>query len=80
VETGRTPLLTPGELLELGFALVVSPLTVLFSVVRAARDTLELLRAEGTARDHLDRLVAFDEFTDLVGLPAVLDVERRYGV
>ena len=35
VEHGRTPLLTPAELHDLGFALVVSPLSGLFAAVRA---------------------------------------------
>jgi hypothetical protein len=37
------------------------------------------LRDEGSLRDHLDRLVKFDDFTALVGLPELLDVEARYG-
>ncbi len=68
VETGRTPLLTPTELAELGFTLIVSPLTGLFTVVKAVRDTLAILRDEGSLRDHLDRLVDFDGFGRLVDL------------
>lgn len=68
VETGRTPLLTPGELAELGFTLIVSPLTNLFTVVKAVRDTLAILRDEGSLRGHLDRLVDFNGFGRLVGL------------
>ncbi|MFM7684430.1 MAG: oxaloacetate decarboxylase, partial [Actinomycetota bacterium] len=72
VETGRTPLLTPDELAEIGFTLVVSPLSALFSMVHAMRESLRLLREEGSLRSHLDRLVAFDDFTSVVGLPAHL--------
>jgi 2-methylisocitrate lyase-like PEP mutase family enzyme len=79
VETGRTPLLTPAELDDLGFRLVVSPLSALLTAAAAIRSSLELLRAEGSLRDHLDRLVKFDDFTALVGLPELLDVEARYG-
>ncbi|MEZ5141190.1 MAG: isocitrate lyase/phosphoenolpyruvate mutase family protein [Acidimicrobiales bacterium] len=79
VETGRTPLLRPDELHALGFDLIVSPLTGLFSAVRAMRDSLALLRAEGTLRDHLDRVVAFDEFTGLVGLPAWQALDEAAG-
>ena len=78
VEAGRTPLLTPGELTDLGFRLVVSPLTSLFTMVQAVRDSLQILSDEGSLRDHLDRLVSFDHFTDLVGLPAIADTEARY--
>ena len=78
VEAGRTPLLTPAELTDLGFRLVVSPLTALFTMVRAVRDSLQVLAEEGSLRDHLDRLVPFDDFTALVGLPAIADTESRY--
>jgi 2-methylisocitrate lyase-like PEP mutase family enzyme len=68
VEGGKTPLLTPDELHELGFDLIVSPLTGLFSTVRALRDTFERLAGAGTLRDDLGRLATFDEFTALVEL------------
>lgn len=78
VEAGRTPLLTPTELTDLGFGLVVSPLTALFSMVDAVRASLRILAEEGTMRDNLDRLVTFDDFTDLVGLGEVAETEARY--
>jgi len=78
VETGRTPLLTPTELADLGFLLVVSPLSALFSMVHAMRESLRLLHDEGSLRGHLDRLVAFDDFTAVVGLPAHLEMEQRF--
>jgi 2-methylisocitrate lyase-like PEP mutase family enzyme len=78
VEAGRTPLLTPAELTDLGFRLVVSPLTSLFTMVRAVRGSLEILQRTGSLRDDLDRLVGFDEFTELIGLPAIEETESRY--
>lgn len=78
IEAGRTPLLTSAELTDLGFRLVVSPLTSLLTMVRAVRDSLQVLADEGSLRDHLDRLVSFDDFTAVVGLPAIADTEARY--
>jgi 2-methylisocitrate lyase-like PEP mutase family enzyme len=78
VETGRTPLLTPAELAELGFRLIVSPLSLLFSAVRAIQVSLDQLAVEGSLRSHLDRLVDFEGFGQIVGLPAVFDIEQRY--
>ncbi len=68
IEAGRTPLLTAEELGELGFDLIVSPLTGLFAMVRSLDETYRHLRREGSMRDGLDRLVSFDAFTDLVEL------------
>jgi 2-methylisocitrate lyase-like PEP mutase family enzyme len=80
VETGRTPLLTPAELGELGFGLVVSPLSGLFAGVRALGQAFDRLAEAGTLRDDLDRLIAFDDFTDLVDLPAAQAVDARYNL
>lgn len=78
VETGRTPLLTPAELADLGFRLIVSPLSGLFSMASALRRAYATLAAKGSLRDHLDELVKFDEFTTLVGLPKHLSNEADY--
>jgi 2-methylisocitrate lyase-like PEP mutase family enzyme len=68
VETGRTPLLTPEELADLGFTLIVSPLSALFAMVRAVREALASLRAAGSLREELDRLIDFEEFGRIVDL------------
>ena len=78
VETGKTPLLTPGELADLGFTLIVSPLTALFAATKALRDSLAVLRREGSLRDHLDQLVDFDDFTRVVDLDGHAALDARY--
>ena len=78
IEAGRTPLLTPSELHDLGFDLIVSPLTSLFSAARAMADSLAILRDKGTLRDHLDRVMTFDEFNEVVDLEAHYGREARY--
>jgi 2-methylisocitrate lyase-like PEP mutase family enzyme len=70
VETGRTPLLTPDELDELGVALVLSPVSALFAATKAIGDTLAQLAGHGSMRGHLDRLVSFDDFAEVVDLAA----------
>lgn len=76
VEFGRTPLMTPDELTELGFRLVVSPVSLLFAAVPALEGALEVLATQGTQRDRLEELVTFDDFTQLVGLDE-LNARRR---
>ena len=68
VEKGKTPLLTPAELHDLGFDLIVSPLSGLLSAARALGDAYSTLLAHGTMRGHLDSMMTFDGFTYLVGL------------
>jgi methylisocitrate lyase len=79
VEKGKTPLLTPSELADRGFTLIVSPLSGLLSVTKALGEAYERLQSFGTLRDHLSTITAFDDFTDIVGLPKHLanDAEHR---
>ena len=75
VEKGRTPLLTPGELHDLGFDLVVSPLSGLLGAAAALAETYSVLRSRGTLRERLDRVMPFEEFTGVVGLDKHLSDE-----
>ncbi|MEY3617585.1 MAG: hypothetical protein RL726_283 [Actinomycetota bacterium] len=78
VEKGRTPLLTPAELLERGFSMIVSPLSLLLSAARAMGEAASTLSVSGTMREHLDGLMSFDDFNDMVGLPEHRREEARF--
>jgi 2-methylisocitrate lyase-like PEP mutase family enzyme len=78
IEAGLTPLLTPAELHELGFDLIVSPLTGLFAAARAVGQAYRVLAEEGTLRDHLELVTTFDEFNRVVELDEHYRLEARY--
>lgn len=78
VETGKTPLLTPAELADLGFRLIVSPLSGLFTMVQALSDGFAHLAQHGSMRDRLHTLVHFDDFAELVELPKHRATDERY--
>ena len=79
VEKGMTPLLTRQELADLGFRLIVSPLSLLLAATKAISDAAQVLATAGTMRESMENLVSFDSFTDIVGLPEHLATERREG-
>jgi methylisocitrate lyase len=78
VEHGRTPLLSPDELHQLGFDLIVTPLAGLLASAKALADVYALLRREGTLRAHLAELMPFDDFNDLVELQRHYDLDKRF--
>jgi methylisocitrate lyase len=78
IETGKTPLLTPGELHDLGFDLVVSPLTGLLAASRALARAYEVLHQQGTLRDHLELVTTFDDFGQVIDLERHYALEARY--
>lgn len=78
IEGGKTPLLSDAELHQLGYDLIVTPLTPLFAATRAIQDVLEVLRREGTVRDHPEMMVSFTEFEPVVDLDGHKALEDRY--
>jgi methylisocitrate lyase len=79
IEGGRTPLLTPAELHDLGYDLIVTPLSALFAATKAMQAAFAALRAEGTLRDHPELLVSFKEFEPVVDLAGHRALEEHYG-
>lgn len=78
IESGKTPLLTPAELHDLGFDLIVAPLGGLYAAVKALRGAYATLAEKGTLRDDLDQVMSFDEFNALVDLDAHYETEERF--
>jgi len=78
IEGGVTPLHTPDELKEMGFHLIVHPLTALYASTRALVDVLKTLKENGSTRDHLQKMATFEEFNSLVDLDSWFELEARY--
>ncbi|MBK9676625.1 MAG: oxaloacetate decarboxylase [Betaproteobacteria bacterium] len=70
VETGLSPLLPAAELQAIGYAAVVFPVAATYAVAHALRELFAVLRTTGTTASFLPRMLEFDEFNALVGLPA----------
>src|SRR4051812_47548376 len=75
-EGGKTPPLSLARMTELGFALVIYPIGTLLAATAGIRALLAALKRDGVP--SLDGLPAFAEFTDLIGLPEVQELERRF--
>lgn len=77
-EGGRTPPISLPRLAELGFALVLFPISALLAATNGIRSVLATVRAEGTPASALPGLPSFAEFTDLVGLAEIQTLGERY--
>jgi methylisocitrate lyase len=78
IEGGRTPLRTPAELHDLGFDLIVSPLTGLLAAAQQMQRAYATLAEKGTLRDDLDLVLSFDDFAPLVDLDQHYATEAKY--
>jgi len=68
VEGGKTPLITLEEAKQLGFKIILYPVSALLAATKAVLEVFRHLRERGTTADILDRLMSFKEFESVVGL------------
>lgn len=78
VEGGKSPLLSAGELQELGFRVALFANTALRSAVFAVQQAMASLRRTGGTADLADRMLGWDERQRLLGLPVMQAAEDRF--
>ncbi len=78
IEGGQTPLLTPGELQELGYSVVAYPCGSVFAAAKALQKWAEFLKAHGTTQGYLDNMLNFEEYFELIGARAIREQEKEF--
>ncbi len=78
IEGGATPISSETKLHEMGFKIILYPLSVLFSNTYATLQILRELKRSGSTRKLNKKLVNFDQFNDLVELKKYRNLEKRY--
>jgi len=78
VDFGRTPAMSARELEEIGFAAAVWPVASVFAVAQVLSTLYRTLNETGSTRAMHDRMVDFDEYTDIVRLAEMRAREARY--
>lgn len=79
-EGGKTPPVGLAELAEMGFKLIIFPISLLLAATQAMQGAAAAIRTDGTPINLVPSLPSFQQFTDFIGLPEVKNIERRYGV
>jgi methylisocitrate lyase len=80
IEKGKTPVLPKQKLAELGFHLILYPLAGLFAAAHGLASIYETIRKQDTTLGAETRLMAFDEFNELIGVEAKYKLAEKYGV
>jgi methylisocitrate lyase len=78
IEAGTSPVLPAAELQEIGYAVMTHPVAATYTVAKAIREMMEALLRDGTTAAVRDRMVAFDEFSEIVGLGPLREREQGY--
>jgi methylisocitrate lyase len=66
-EFGRTPYFSVGEFAEMGYRLVIFPVTLQRVAMKAIEECLQVLRRDGSQKSLLDRMQTRDELYELLG-------------
>ncbi|QDU93467.1 methylisocitrate lyase [Lignipirellula cremea] len=77
-EFGKSPLLTADELAEMGYAVILYPVTLLRVAMKAAEAALATLGAEGTQRDLLEIMQTREELYELIDYKNFEAKDQRY--
>jgi methylisocitrate lyase len=78
IERGVTPTMRPEELKELGFELIVWPLSPIYACAQALKEVYSTLRRTGSTAEMIDRLIPFDEFHEIIGLNEKYALDAKY--
>jgi len=78
VEHGRTPYLPVSRLQEIGYDIAIFPVTATYAMAKAVTDIMKTLMETGTTTDLSDRMITFEDFNELIGLPEIKKMEAEY--
>src|ERR1700760_2788042 len=77
-EGGRTPAVSHRFLRDLGFRLVIFPLSTLLAATAAMRSVLAAIKTSGSPIDVLPSMLGFDAFLEFIGVGEIRELEQRF--
>ncbi len=78
-EGGKTPPVPFERLRELGFRIVIFPISTLLTAAHAMSKALEAIRQHGTSVPVLGDMTPFKDFVNFLGFPEIQELEKRFG-
>jgi 2,3-dimethylmalate lyase len=78
-EGGKTPPTSLDRIHELGFRIVIYPISALLAATAGVRAVMDRIKRDGSPVNAVQDLPGFAEFTSLVGFAEVQEIARRFG-
>ncbi len=78
VETGKSPLIPVDQLEEIGFKLVIFPVSALLTVTRVVGRLMEDLKSQGTTTHRMNDMASLAECFEMMGLTEMLNTDAAY--
>ena len=79
IEGGKTPVLPKEQLTEMGFHLILYPLSGLYAAAQTMHFIYKKLYNDGTTMGENDRLMSFKTFNELIGVENKYAMAKRFG-
>ncbi len=80
IEGGRTPVLPRQELVQMGFQLILYPLSGLYAAARALDAMYRKLQRDGTTTGEEQQLMTFAQFNELIGVEEKYALAQKFGI
>lgn len=78
LDGGRTPIVTFKELEDLGYSRCSVPVMPTYAAARGVEAALEQMMKDGNNQNLNDKIIPFQEFNKLVGLPKIREIEEQF--
>ena len=78
IEGGATPIISKSKLHNMGFKIILYPLSVLFSNTFATFQMLKELKKSGVTKKSKNKMINFNQFNEIVELSKYTKLEKRY--
>lgn len=80
IEGGRTPVLPSDEMADLGFQLILYPLSGLYAAAKSIQSMYQKLHTDQTTLGQESELITFPEFNQLIGVDEKYKQAEKFGV
>ncbi len=77
-EYGKTPYLTAKQFQEMGYRMVIYPVSAMRITIKAIYELFTEIRSTGTQKRFLERMFTRDELYELIGYKEMLDLEKQF--
>ena len=74
---GKTPILPLQELKEMGYKLVIYPVSAHMAAIKAMQEVLAVLKQDGTTVRFASQMVPFQEMFEVVGRSKFRALEKK---
>lgn len=77
-EGGKSPMLSAGELQEMGYKIAIFPVGLLLAATKTMFKMAQEIKEKGTDREAMNLMVTFKEFTDFIGVPRWNEFAKKH--